>query len=150
MNALTINQPFAHLIVSGEKRVENRKWKTRFRGPLAIHAGISRKRLDLDDAGLTDASGVPVSEMEFGAIIGVVDVVDCLPIADIRAGRWDEKYPWIKSHFHTEGPWCWVLANPRPLAVRVKIMGSLGLWSWNVSPERLKELLPAPAGASRG
>lgn len=39
MKALTISQPFASLIASGEKWIENRIWYTSYRGPLAIHAG---------------------------------------------------------------------------------------------------------------
>jgi len=37
MKALTISQPYASLIVSGKKWVENRTWGTSYRGMLAIH-----------------------------------------------------------------------------------------------------------------
>jgi hypothetical protein len=37
--ALSIRQPWAHLIVAGIKQIENRTWTTRYRGPLLIHAG---------------------------------------------------------------------------------------------------------------
>jgi activating signal cointegrator 1 len=48
--ALTISQPFAELICTGEKCVENRTWETLYHGPLAIHAGkgtqyLSRREL---------------------------------------------------------------------------------------------------------
>ena len=39
MRKLTIRQPWASLIICGEKDVENRTWTTRYRGELAIHAG---------------------------------------------------------------------------------------------------------------
>jgi hypothetical protein len=39
VKALTIFQPFAAMIATGAKFVENRSWETRYRGPLAIHAG---------------------------------------------------------------------------------------------------------------
>ena len=38
MKALSVRQPWAHLIVTGIKRVENRFWETPYRGPLLIHA----------------------------------------------------------------------------------------------------------------
>src|SRR6516165_9385512 len=38
MKALSVRQPFAHLIVTGIKRIENRFWATPYRGPLLIHA----------------------------------------------------------------------------------------------------------------
>jgi len=46
MKALTISQPYASLIASGEKWVENRSWPTGYRGPLAIHAGKGTQYLD--------------------------------------------------------------------------------------------------------
>lgn len=38
MKAITIKQPWASLIVVGIKDVENRTWKTNFRGRVLIHA----------------------------------------------------------------------------------------------------------------
>lgn len=39
MKALTIRQPWASLIAHGVKTIETRSWSTKYRGPLAIHAG---------------------------------------------------------------------------------------------------------------
>ena len=39
VKALSIQQPWAWLIVNGHKDIENRDWRTNFRGPVAIHAG---------------------------------------------------------------------------------------------------------------
>ncbi len=38
MKALSIKQPYAELIVSGRKKIELRKWNTKFRGEFLIHA----------------------------------------------------------------------------------------------------------------
>ena len=38
MKALSLKQPFAELIVSGRKKIELRKWNTKFRGEFLIHA----------------------------------------------------------------------------------------------------------------
>lgn len=38
MKALTIWQPWASLIATGEKIYETRSWPTKYRGPIAIHA----------------------------------------------------------------------------------------------------------------
>ena len=37
-HCLSVRQPWASLIVSGFKSVENRSWKTDYRGTIAIHA----------------------------------------------------------------------------------------------------------------
>lgn len=46
-------------------------------------------------------------QLDFGALVGVVDVVDCVPIGEIAGDPF------------AVGPWCWRLANasvikPRP------------------------------------
>ena len=40
MKALTIWQPWASLLVSGQKKYETRSWATAYRGPIAIHAAM--------------------------------------------------------------------------------------------------------------
>jgi hypothetical protein len=39
VRVVTIRQPWAWAIVYGGKDVENRRWRTSYRGPLLIHAG---------------------------------------------------------------------------------------------------------------
>jgi hypothetical protein len=43
--ALSIQQPWAWLIVNGHKAIENRSWPTTVRGPVLIHAG---KKIDAE------------------------------------------------------------------------------------------------------
>ena len=38
MKALSLKQPFAELILQGKKKIELRKWNTKFRGKFLIHA----------------------------------------------------------------------------------------------------------------
>ena len=118
MKALTIFQPYAHLIATGEKRVENRTWPTHYRGPLLIHAGKSRYWLTDND---------PVG-MVFGAVVARATLADCLHIGTIERGDHDSKYPWLRDHEHTIGPWCWILADVSALAEPVPARGAQGLW----------------------
>ena len=46
MKALTICQPYAGAILDGRKRVENRTFRTEYRGELIIHAGKSLAWMD--------------------------------------------------------------------------------------------------------
>ena len=55
MRAITIRQPWAELIVRGDKDVENRSWRTRHRGPLLIHAGARADRSLLEQHGISYA-----------------------------------------------------------------------------------------------
>ena len=70
MKALTLQQPWAGLIIAGRKTIETRTWNTKFRGVFYIHAGktIDKdacKRLDIDP-------GLLIT----GAIIGKARLTD--------------------------------------------------------------------------
>jgi hypothetical protein len=39
MKTLTVKQPWLQLLAEGIKDVENRTWHTKYRGPIALHAG---------------------------------------------------------------------------------------------------------------
>lgn len=119
MRALTILQPYAALIMSGEKRVENRSWPTKYRGRMYIHAGKSREALatkSVDGVEYCVHTGKRVEDLKFGYVVGIAVVLDCLPIEEIRAGKHDQAHPWLRQHRHAEGPWCWILAeHPTPI-----------------------------------
>ena len=115
VRALSVRQPWAWLIVNGYKDIENRTWRTSHRGPLLIHAGLSKVSLTLafkDEIKKTYGVVLPES-VEIGGIVGVVEVVDCV-----------KNHP---SKWKFKGTWGWVLENPRRLPSR-KCKGSLGLF----------------------
>lgn len=122
MKAITICQPYPHLIVIGEKHVENRTWPTHYRGPLVIHAGKSRAWLD---GGEMDTNGIP---HVFGAIVATCTLADCVRVEEIHAGLLDQRFPQLRDRAHCHGPWCWVLADVRPLPVPVPWRGAQGLF----------------------
>ena len=121
--ALTVCQPYAELIARGDKLIENRTWRTRYRGSLAIHAGQSRTWFDDEDEYL-------LPTMAFGAVVAVVDLVACLPFL-YPADPYNWPKPWriLAENEHANGPWCWMLANARRLPRPIPCRGALGLWS---------------------
>lgn len=122
MRAITIQQPWAHLIIHGwtdcdrnltqhYKDVENRTWPCSYRGPLVIHAGKSRERL-----GFTNRFfGLDEAGLDFGAAIGVVEMFDCKTVSQVES-RW------------AEGPWCHLYRNPKAFELPIPWQGSQGLW----------------------
>lgn len=110
--ALSIRQPWAWLIVNGYKDIENRNWRTRFRGPVLIHASLGMTRDEYDDCVETchrvarsrpfpEGTAMPAFKaLERGGIIGVADVVGCYDGHDS---------PWFFGAYGFE------LANARPL-----------------------------------
>lgn len=108
MKAITICQPFAHWIITGEKLIENRTWETSYRGPLLIHAGVSRKFLLEED---------DVESMTFGAIIGICELVDCVPLRK------------VKKRPHAEGPFCFLLDNVHQFPDPIPYRGQLNIYN---------------------
>lgn len=139
MKAITICNPYPELIMRGDKRVENRNQNWFYRGQVLIHAGASHKFLRLDPSGTMDKCGIPLAEMKFGFILGVADIVDCVrPIAyqngatsaPIFGGLTCEKYPWLSTHPHAEGPYCLILDNVKRFRTPIPARGMLGLWDF--------------------
>lgn len=124
MRALTIQQPWAEMIARGVKRVENRTWRTRYRGPLAIHVGKSRAWMESEDASAWPVRyGVPMprlDELAFGAIIAVAELVDCVPVEDLSAE--------LRGHPFASGPWCWVLTNAKRIEP-IRCKGAQLVWT---------------------
>lgn len=124
IKALTISQPFASLIARGEKWVENRRWGTDYRGPLAIHAGKGTQYL-----GRAELANYPV-----GCVIAIATLRACMPLASMRRLSRSTRIPdsaltigQVLDHQHTEGPWCWILSDVRRIEP-IKIGGAQGLW----------------------
>ena len=123
MKAVSIHQPWAWAILFAGKDVENRTWATRHRGPLLIHAARSRKSYARQDArAWPKLYGVELpawDELATGAIVGVVDVVDC-----VRVGPGGDLGECGRSPWALEGYFGWVLANPQPFAKPIPRRGA--------------------------
>jgi hypothetical protein len=111
MKALTICQPYAHMIAIGVKGIENRTWWTAYRGLLAMHAGKSKKMIEASDL-------AQWPEMSFGSIVAVASLGCCIRVEHLNPGL-----P------HAEGPWCWLLEGVRRLERAIPCTGHLGLWN---------------------
>ena len=148
MKAITIKQPFASLIVEGIKDIENRTWKTNLRGRVLIHAGA--KSADFLDSQLADhiydfirrtsKSGKDWSGYPFSAIIGSVEIVDCV---EYHKSIWAEKSIDIYEQFSLdrhEAIYNWVLANPIKFDNPIPCKGKLSFWDYPLTEEELNNI----------
>ena len=113
--ALSVRQPWAWLIVCGQKDIENRPRRTHYRGSLLIHAGLSLDSYTEENVEWLNkkyAVNIP-GEMHTGGIVGIVDLIDCVHTH--------------KSRWFNKGNFGWVLTNPRRLVFR-PCKGALGLF----------------------
>jgi hypothetical protein len=133
MKALSIKQPWASLIAHGIKDIENRTWKTHFRGRIYIHASAKGTDVDftLEQTASLFSNEIWNPETGFikdfstvSAIIGEVEIIDCVINHE---SIWAEK-----TDFSQEDPtsiWNWVLANPviykKPI---LNVNGKLSFW----------------------
>jgi hypothetical protein len=115
MKALSILQPWAWLIVSGHKPVENRTWVSSFRGRLIVHAGKRwgrEQREDLEYVQDVFPEIVLPEKFDRGGIVGAVTMIDCVN---------DHPSPFFN------GPKAFVLADPEQLPF-TPLRGSLGIF----------------------
>lgn len=130
MPALSIRQPWAHLILHGPKRIENRSWGTSYRGPLAIHAPAAWA--DDVPAEIAAELGLP-ADLPRSAFVGVAHLA-----GGHRCPAGQVCSPWAAP-----GQYHWQLADPRALAEPIPARGRLGLWPTSVEVDRaLRALLP--------
>jgi hypothetical protein len=111
MKTLSIRQPWAFLVVTGRKCVENRVWRTSYRGSLLVHAGARWTDEPVESIEKRHRIEVP-RDLPLGGVVGVVDLVDIIE-------RSDDPY--------FTGPLGWVFANARVLPFR-PVVGRLGLF----------------------
>ena len=141
MKALSIRQPWAHLIIHGVpltesyevgngatavrlsgkvvfKNIENRNWPTDIRERVYVHAG---RRVDNDALyWLMELGIAPMTVMMLygritykGGIIGEVDIIECIS---------ESNNPWFV------GKYGFVLANPVAYEEPIPYKGRLGLF----------------------
>ena len=139
MKALTIWQPWASLIAAGLKRYETRSWATDYRGLLAIHA--AKRPLNPDEIrsicyGLNSFDLEEVAKVEheidnccqFGAILAIAELKDCLPTASFIPGP-NKNSLGIERILgnYQPGRFAWKLQNIQPL-IPIPTKGQQGLW----------------------
>jgi hypothetical protein len=112
MKALSIQQPWAWAIIYAGKNIENRTWRTNYRGTFAVHASAKPRREWVFPPRALKPP--PKDEWPLGAIIGFVDLMACV-----------EEH---RSRWHQAGCFGYVLANPRPLRKPVLCKGALNFW----------------------
>lgn len=141
MKALSIKQPWASLIAHGIKDIENRTWKTNFRGRIYIHASavsqgslyehLNEQQLKAVNNHWTAAP--PYPDRPLSAIIGEVDIVDCVIN---HSSIWAEKTFMYECDETGEKPigkpiYNWVLENAilydKPI---LNVKGKLSLWEY--------------------
>lgn len=130
---ITVKQPWARLIAQGVKNIENRTWKTNYRGRVLIHASSIPVKMINPNSVFTKEQWNSLSdgiqkEIICGkdyvnsAIIGSIEIVDCV---QNHPSVWAEK-----------GVYNWVLANPILFDKPIEgVKGKLSFWEYELLEE---------------
>lgn len=129
MKALTVRPPWAWALIYGGKDVENRTWSTKYRGPIAIHAGQRRDRFAEQDPLIVEArEKYPTDRyLELGMILGVVGLFEVHEAGTNGCTAENPCSPWAQFSKERE-VFHWRVMSPMPVEERLRASGALGLW----------------------
>lgn len=127
MKVLTIKQPWATLIMQGDKRFEFRSWQTKYRGDLLIHAGNG-----IDKEAMKRLVKYLPDEIPLGKILGKVTLVDCIRMCpefkEILLKENSDIY--TKSSFSEN--FAWQVENVQVFDEPIEAKGHLSLWEYDI------------------
>ena len=127
MKVLTIKQPWATLIMQGDKRFEFRSWQTKYRGDLLIHAGKG-----IDKEAMKRLSKYLPKNIPLGKILGKVKLVDCIKMSpefkEMLLKENNEIY--TKSSFQEN--YGWQVTDVEVFEYPIEATGHLSLWEYKI------------------
>lgn len=131
MKVITIKQPFASLIASGQKEYEFRTWKTSYRGEILIHAGKSADKEAMNRFSSFDL------DCPLGCIIAKATLTDCIPIDEEVKEELRAKNAPVYWGITSDPDWKgygFKLENIQRIEP-ISVNGSLGLWEYDYTEE---------------
>lgn len=128
MKALSLKQPWAELVVNGKKKIEIRKWNTKFRGEFLIHASLS------PDSEAMKKFEFSENSLALGAIIGKAKLLDVKHYKNSEEFEKDSALHLATSNWGNTG---FILENPLKFKVPIPAKGKLNFWEFEGKELRL-------------
>jgi len=132
MQALTIHEPWASLLVKGKKQFETRDWQRNYRGLLAIHSG--KQSVDIEDypLGLSEIlDELGVSQTDLNNNKGKIIAIATLKEIHLMTDKLINEQTGIErlTGFWQPGRYAWELIDIKPLPQPIAARGMPGLWA---------------------
>lgn len=121
MKCISLWQPWASLLVSGEKKIETRHWPIKYRGMLIIHAAKTKEECFGEQLNLP-----------FGALVGIVKLIDCKRSEDLRDVISKQE---LHHGNYGDGRFGWVTTEQRAFARPIPYRGMQGLFEVPISDD---------------
>lgn len=122
---LSLRQPYAELIVSGRKKIELRKWNTRFRGEFLIHAS---KAVYKDACKTWD---IEISSLITGALVGSAVLYDVKSYQSRKEFIADRSKHFAGSTY-SEHKYGFLLSDAKRFDKPIPLKGRLGFFNANI------------------
>lgn len=120
MKCLSVSQPFADLIISGNKTIELRNWNTAFRGEFLIHAPLKIRIEDCKRLKIT-------KKFITGAIVGKATIYDVKKYNSANEIKNDKKFHFASKDFQNKK--CgFMLKNAKQFRIPIPYKGRLGFF----------------------
>lgn len=132
MKVLTIKQPWATLIMQGDKRFEFRSWQTKYRGDLLIHAGKG-----IDEEAMKRLAKYLPDEIPLGKILGKVTLVDCVKMCSEFKDMLLKENPDIYTKSSFQENYGWQVENVKVFNEPIDVKGHLSLWEYELDDKML-------------
>jgi hypothetical protein len=135
MRALTLTEPWAMLVATGDKRIETRSFSTSHRGPLAIHAAKTipawvrewvRETTAVQTMLLRAGFNPDLSDIPLGAVVATCQIVACIS-TDSPHFQMPKTKDRILGNFGP-GRFAWYLEDIVRVHPPVPVRGQLGLF----------------------
>jgi ASCH domain len=122
VKCLSLNQPYAELLISGKKTIEVRKWNTNFRGQFLVHASksISQEacnRLKIDH-----------SKLVTGAIVGKANLYNVISYGSKNAFLKDKNKHFASSNY-SNPKYGFLVNQTKRFEIPRPIRGKLGFFN---------------------
>ena len=118
MKALSLKQPFAELILQGRKKIELRKWNTKFRGEFLIHTSKKPDEKAMKEFGFKD--------LPCGFIVGKATLIDVKKYENEEVHKKDRKLHLANKSW---GKFGFVLENVKRVK-SIPAKGKLNFWEF--------------------
>ena len=133
IKVLSIQEPWASLILNGKKTIELRTWRNRYRGELYIHATTNKGTCRANVVGGADLlQPGAIRRAQIGTICGKVI------LEGVKFYRSTDEYKADTPHHRYSGEiyanplYGWVLKKPVFLEHSFRTKGRLGIWEFEV------------------
>jgi ASCH domain-containing protein len=124
LKCLSLNQPFAELVIDGRKTIETRTWNTNFRGVFLIH---SSKAIDKESA---KKLNIDCRRLTTGALVGSAFLYDAKKYSN-KGEYVADQSKHLNDNF-SQPKYGFFLKDARKLDKPIPLVGKLGFFNVNL------------------